>query len=321
MKFKIIKLAIASIVSLSVAVSCKKESENIYNMFDVKLTLHQSTPYAVGEDGLIEIGAKDSVLIDYTIESPTADMSQVCLYKTGVTTPAVRIPITEDGKRRSYSGTFKFYAKDLGAGTASYRIWALDKAGVYIGDGYKTITVNILSDIKHFPNRRIYVPDTIGKTNECYISFEEGKTYSYTTGVANAAKIDMGFFRKLDTVYNADRTIKSTTDSINLYSLSTNPLPFTPYDLSTWTKRETLFSDPINGTMATFRTLFGTAERIAEEAKKKPVNKKHIKFTASNQFVYFLTPEGKYGVFHIQGAGHINFDGRKYLNLFIKMPN
>ena len=80
--------------------------------------------------GNIEINSTDSAMIDYTIQSPDEDMYQIALYKTGGNAPVQKIPITDDAKRRSFSGQFKFYAKDLGAGESTYRIWAYDKNGV-----------------------------------------------------------------------------------------------------------------------------------------------------------------------------------------------
>ena len=309
---KTIFLALSALLFL---VGCKKESPNIFDMFDVKLTFHESVPYAIGDDAIAEINGTDSVLVDYTIESPTKDMYLVCLYKTGGTSPIQKIPLP-DGKRKAYSGTFKFYAKDLGAGTTSYRIWAVDKDGVYLGDGYKTITINVLSDIRYLSLRKVFMPDSVGKVNESFLSIDEGKTYSYTTGKANSAKIDFGIYR--DTVLNA-LGVQIGWKSY-LYSTAAAPNPFVPYDISTWTKRATLFSAPVAGTAATFRSMFSTAAKIIEEAKKKTINLTKITTgLTSNQFIYFLTPEGKYGVIMIQS---FNFDymGRPYITMSYKMP-
>src|SRR5690242_742288 len=115
--------ALLPVLLLVMFASCKKEAPSILNMFKVKLTFNQSQPNAVDENGEIELTSKDSVLIDYTIESPDEDMYIICLYKAGANQPEQKIAITDDGKRRVYSGTFKFKASDLGAGSTSYRIW------------------------------------------------------------------------------------------------------------------------------------------------------------------------------------------------------
>lgn len=217
MKVITIRTAFVLLSGLLFLTACKKTADNIFNMFDVKLTLHQSVPYAIDENA--EVNPTDSILIDYTIESPDADMYLICLYKTGTTSPAQRITVP-DVKRRSFSGSFKFYAKDLGAGTTSYRIWAVDKDGVYLGDGYKTITINVLSDLRYLSNRKVFMPDSTGKANECYLSIDEGKTYSYTNGKANSSKIDFGVYR--EPVYNTSGVF--TSWKYSLYSLSASPI-------------------------------------------------------------------------------------------------
>ncbi|MES2777397.1 MAG: hypothetical protein V4722_24675 [Bacteroidota bacterium] len=307
------KLIAAAVLLTGLAVGCKKESANIFNMFDVTLTLNQSQPHAIDENA--ELSETDSALIDYTIVSPTKDMYQVNIMKGGATTPYIKIPITEDGKRRSFSGKLTLYAKDLGAGSSSFRIWPIDKEGVYLGDGNKNITINVLSNMKYFSNRRVFLPDSVGKVNESYLSFNEGKTYSYTTGQANAAKIDFGIYR--DTV----RVGTVLSNKYFLYSLSETPSPFKAYDISAWTKRATLFSAPVTGSAANFRTMFNTSKKIEDEAKKKPVNLKHITTgLAANQFIYFLTPEGKYGVLYIQSITY-DFSSKQFLAVSYKIQN
>lgn len=316
-KLRTITLASLAIVLLSLLGACKKEFPSILDMFDVKLTLNQSVPYAVDADGVIDINSSDSVLIDFTLESPTQDMYMICLYKTGGNAPAQKIPITDAAKRRLFSGSFKFYAKDLGAGASSYRIWALDKDGVYLGDGYKTITINVLSDLKHFSNRKIFVPDTIGKVNPCYLSINDGNLYSYTTGSSNSGNIDFGFYQKFDLVNGIP------TERLHMYSLSANPLPFTAYDISTWTKRVTLFSAPVtsNASATTFRTRFNTGPKIEEEAKKVTINLTSTSTPlASNQFIFFKTPEGKYGVLFIQ-AFSTDYLFKRYIQLAYRIQN
>lgn len=296
--------------------SCKKDAPSIFDMFKVTLTFHQSEPYAVDENGDIEITSNDSVLVDYTLESPDEDMYVVCLYKTGGNIPIQKIPITDDGKRRSYSGTFKFHAKDLGAGLSSYRIWPLDKNGVYLGDGYKRVTINVLSDLKYFPNRKIYAADTTGKVNPCYLSIKDGNTYSYSTGAANSGDIDFAFYTK---VVPSGTTTKT---EFFIYSLTADPLPFTPYDISGWTKRSTLFSAPTNknANINTFRTRFNTGPKIEEEAKAVNIDlTHHPKALAANNFIFFKTPEGKYGVLFIHSVSNENYNGIRYMVVSYKI--
>jgi hypothetical protein len=318
MKIRHTTKVLLPVLLLVMFASCKKDAPSIFDMFKVKLTFNQSEPYAVDENGDIEITSKDSVLIDYTIESPDEDMYAICLYKTGTTSPAQKIPITDDGKRRVYSGTFKFKASDLGAGLSTFRIWPLDKIGVYLGDGYKKVTINVLSDLKYYSNIKVFMPDTTGKVEPCYLSagIDGPGLYSYTTGAANSAKIDFGFYCQV-TIVNGKEEWKPY-----MYSPSANPLPFTPYDISTWTKRGTLFSAPVtsNASAATWKTRFNTGPKIEAEAKLVNINLTSSPELKANNFVFFKTPEGKYGVIFIINK-YEDYQKRKYVWLSYKMPD
>lgn len=317
MKKRHLTIASLSVLLLVIFASCKKDAPSIFDMFKVKLSFNQSQPYAVDETGEIELTSKDSVLIDYTIESPDADMYVICLYKNGGNAPVQKINITDEGKRRVYSGTFKFLASDLGAGLTTFRIWPLDKIGVYLGDGYKKVTINVLSDLKYVSNRKVFLPDTVGGTNPCYLSIKDGESYSYSTGASNSANIDFGFYSKVVQV----NPTTTRTDHY-MYSLSANPLPFTPYDISSWTKRGTLFSAPVtsNATAASWKTRFSTGPKIEAEAKLVNINLTSSPVINANNFVFFKTPEGKYGVMFIQSLSQ-DYLLRRYIWLSYKMPD
>ena len=109
----------AAIILLFTLAACKKESQNIFNMFDVQLTLHQNHPFSTGE--YKEVNDGDSVYIDFTITSPSKDMYQVAVLKAGSTSPMIRIPLNDPSQRRSYSGVIKLLANE-NAGANSYRI-------------------------------------------------------------------------------------------------------------------------------------------------------------------------------------------------------
>lgn len=317
MKIRHTILTSISVLLLVVFASCKKTAPNIFNQFPVKLTFNQTAPNAVDEKGEIEVTSKDTVLIDYTIESPDEDMYMICLYETGGNLPVIKVPITDAGKRRVYSGTFKLKADSIGTGLSSYRIWPLNQAGIYLGDGYKKVTINVIPDMIYLSNLKVFVADTVGKSSPCYLSVRDGKTYSYTTGADNSNNIDLGFYAKMVTSNG------TTTENMYMYSLSANALPFTPYDVSSWTKRGTLFSAPITGgSVDTWRSRFNAAPRIIAEATASSVKINLTSATtalAANQFIFFKTPEGKYGVMWIQS---VNYDYmlRRYAWLHIKMP-
>lgn len=303
---------------------------NILNMFHVKVSLHQSAPYAMTDKDVVNISTSDSVLIDFTIESPDADMYQVALYKTGGGLPKQRIPVTDTMDRRTYSGQFMFYGKDLGAGsTTTYRIWANDQSGVYLGDGGRKFIINVSSDLQYYTNKRVFMPDSVQGVEPCYVSLPDGKLYSYTTGAEHSESIDFGLFSRNDTIINnpGDTTFNTAT---YLYSLATDPLPFQQYDIGSWTKKKTLFSKPVNkGNVNDMAKKFNTATKIESEAKKQDINLSMYPGSAaealdkplkSGQYIYFLTPEGKYGVILVQGSSE-DYRHHEYLQLFWRIQD
>lgn len=354
MKIKNIFLT-ALLVTVLVGYGCKKGDlgepkhlpfnvphvPNILNMFKVKLTLHQSQPYAMGENNVMNISPTDSVLIDYTIESPDDDMYQVALYKTGGGLPQIRIPITDTMDRRTYSGQFMFYGADLGAGSSTtYRIWGNDRNGVYLGDGGRKMTINVSSDMQYYTNKRVLFPDSATGVAPCYVSLSDGELYSYSTGADHSATIDMGLFTRNDTTdvktgdVNGDGkldTISFSLKKVNyLYSLAADPLPFTYYDVSSWTKRGTLFSKPVKkGSVTDMPKKFNVGAKIESEAKKQKINLTMVPSSAeeaestplaAGQYIYFLTPEGKYGVILIQSISY-NYRLDAYMQLIWRIQN
>jgi hypothetical protein len=303
MKYQNIRVLAVTIALCGWLASCKKESANIFNMFDVTLDLHTDKPNAASE--YTEANPGDTMLIDFTINSPTKDMYMISVLKVGSNTPFLKIPITDAGKRRTYSDVVKVVADK--AGETSYRVWAVDEDGVYLGDGYKKITINVVSDYKHLPNRLVYLPDTVGKSLNCFLSLDKGTTFSYTTGAANSADIDLG-------IYGVPQS--NGTYKYFIYSLSADPSPFTPYDISGWTKRATLFAAQ-QGNITEFRDKLATGLAIETEAKKKNINLKSTE-VASGKYVFFLTPDGKYGALMIN-AGTDDYLERPFVNVSIKI--
>jgi hypothetical protein len=132
--------------------ACKKEGENIFNMFnDVEVTFHDTHPFSI--TGYKQVNDGDSVYIDYTITSKDKDMYAACLLEVGTSSPIKTV--LNDSQRKSYSGVIKMKATK--AGKTSYRIYPLDKVGVYMGDGGKTITIDVLPNISYFNQRIVKV--------------------------------------------------------------------------------------------------------------------------------------------------------------------
>ena len=281
------------IIAIAGLTSCKKEVPNIFNMFDVTLQLNSNSPYSLKETQTLNEG--DSIYFDFTINSPTKDMYQVALFQVGAALPNLRITLDEANKH-TYTGIIKGIVGSNGFGNLkdganTFRIWAYDKQGIYLGDGYKTITINVNNQINHIVNRKIYFPDVDSTTGSAYsyLSLATGETFNYQTGAANSAKIDLG-------IYRVGGTNNSNT-ALRFYSLSASPLPFTAFDISSWTKRETKFANPQNGQNSNFLRSYYTAAALASYVKgRKPNLTATTSNIGVNTVVPFVTPEGKYGL-------------------------
>jgi len=304
--------------------ACKKEGENIFNMFtDVEVTLHDTNPLSI--TGYKQVNDGDSVYIDYTITSKSQDMYAACLLEVGTSSPTKTI--LNDSQRRSYSGVIKMKATK--AGKTSYRIYPLDKVGVYLGDGGKTVTIDVLPNISYYNERFVRLPDSVTKEGQCYVSLSTGELFSYNQVMANpqlSGKIDFGIYRKFTPeVKNAQGQITSAANyRFYLYSLSQNPLPFTHFDISTWTKRATVFGARLTTGSTEFPkyTSGSTIEAVASKATINQLGPIEIALIlpnggttpapASNSMVYFKTPEGKYGVLYLSSIGS-NYKTGQYL--------
>lgn len=308
MKHQNIRALVLTIALSGWLASCKKDVPNIFNMFDVTLELHSGFPKAASEYN--ELNAGDSVVVDFTINSPSKDMYQITLQKTGSNSATLKIPITDDGKRRTYSDKITLKA-DM-AGITTYRIWAVDKQGVYLGDGDKEIVVNVAIDYRHLPNRQVYFPDSVGKTLPCYFSLEKAANYTYAMGAANAADIDFGIYRTVTTKSNGEEEIKNY-----IYSLSASPVPFGAYDISGWTpKRTTLFSSK-GGSAGDFLKKLATGLAIETEAKKKTINLTSLQ-VKTGEYYFFLTPEGKYGALMVNAITD-DYLEQPFMNVSVKI--
>lgn len=280
--------------------SCKKEGENIFNMFDeVNVTFHSKSPYSV--TGYKEVNSGDSVHIEYTITSAKKGMHMLCVYEAGAGAVFMKIPLNAS-QRKTYSNVVKL-KMNAKVGRTTYRIGALDSAGVYIGDGYKSITLDVLANYNYWAGRSIFVPDTLGMESKSYLSLKTGTTYSYKEGLTKSEDIDLGF------VNNGASTV---------YALNASPLPFTPYDISSWTKKATLFAAAKNNQGTAFLNL-KTGEQIESAAKSAKPTLKVVTNLAAGSLFYFITAEGK------QGAIFVNYITRTaavkgvFMNVDIKI--
>ncbi|WP_443939421.1 hypothetical protein [Pedobacter sp. MW01-1-1] len=319
MKTKNIKIFLLAI-SMLFAFSCKKEAENIFNMFeDVTVTYNNSDPKCVID--YKQVNEKEEVWIDYTINSANEDMYSVVVERTTGTGFDRQTFTPSAAQRRSYSNIFKYVMQR--DGKTSFRVYAMNQKGVYIGDGYKKVVVDQNPSYKVFASRVIYLPDTVAKVLPSFFSLNNGTSYSYTDGAANSDKIDFGIYR---TPY-LNTTSGLIEYAVNLYSISTPTNPFPIYNISAWNpKRTTKFSAPITGQATVFVNSAISGGTIETLAKARTINlNATVGTTAANSLaagsaVFFLTPEGKYGMMLINSVTS-DYDKKPLLNVSVKIQN
>lgn len=328
-KYKIILPALALVTLLFSA--CKKEGTNIFNMFEgVKIEVHNTNPEDVVGTKTVNDG--DNVSFNYTITSDQ-DMYGVSILEVGTNTPVRKIVLT-DAQRRSFSEVYKFVANNR-CGATSYRIYPTDKVGVYMGDGHVVFTINInnnydLNAEQHVdladsavvdPGATLASPPVItysARPNaKSFYSLNDVKAYTYADAQTNSAKIDFGIYAKTTASKNATTGIVTVTYNFYAYSptgVASNFLPFTGYNFSSWTKRDTRFvlTSQNSATFVTLKT--GTQIITAAKAAKPTATSCEIK--AGSTF-YALTPDGRYAAIYIDKIGFDHIYGY-YANFFIK---
>lgn len=294
---------------------------------DVTVTFNNSDPRCVTDYKVIN--DKEEVWIDFTINSANEDMYSYVFEVSSGTVQATRytIAITDPTKRRSFSAVIKlpnntlFPAAALRDGKQSFRICALNEKGVYIGDGYKKVTVEVNPSFMIYANRDIYLPDTVAKSLPSFLSLTDATGFSYTNASANAGKIDFGIYRKP----GSNSTVQTPTWVVNLYSLSVATNPLTVYDISGFSpKRATKFSQPVTGQANAFLTTAISGSSIETLAKARAITFNETTQVlpanglAPGNAVFFLTPEGKYGMLYINVVT-ADLQKRPYINVSIKV--
>jgi hypothetical protein len=297
---------------LGTLLSCKREGDNIFNLFeDVSVTLHQEDERNIGTYKDVAVG--DSIFVDFTISSAAKDMHQVWIFYNGAGAAALRIPLSETEKR-SFRYVYKIKADKVGL--SSFRIMAVDKEGVFMGDGYKSVTYNVQSDYAHLNNRILYMPDSVAQRSACFINLMEGKTYTYAEAKANPEKIDFGLYRTYTVGSNG-----TVTYSYNLYSLSLNTIPFKAFDFTDLAGkgRATYFSGIQNNQATAFLNTLTSGSTIQSNAISRKTTNLSLNDLKVGSMFYFKTPDEKYGVVIVNALS--GFDNNRYLNISIKRQN
>jgi hypothetical protein len=274
--------------------ACEKKVADV-GEFNVTVAYKSGNPKAITGD--ITVNAKDSIYLDFSISSPSADMSYVEIQKNGVRIDTFRMNGFSD--KRNFS-LVKGYMADSIPGDYSYRVLARDARAIFMGDGGKQIKVTVKPNFDFWSYRILQVPDTTNKTNKCYYSTIDGALYSYTDGAANSAKIDFGYY--WDTV---GRSTASATDDLKhtIYALNA-PQPQIPfYDISTWTKNATVFKKmPTSVNFVTGLTSGGALQTLIGGNMTSGTATKvtTVSTTAGSNVIGFKTAAGKFGAILIR---------------------
>lgn len=315
--------------------SCKKEGPSIFNMFtDVKVEFSNKDPHNIVD--YKQVNVNDEVWIDYTVTSAKDDMYFIDLLEVGGDTQTpVKYPLDESMRRVA---TGHIVLKPNRTGKISYRLFAADKNGYYLGDGYKVLTLDVANDFTFVTERYAELPNPYIKIDsltgnftyvyptsppnyaaavQSFFSLSEGKSYAYTEGAANSAKIDFGIYSKPTVTRNAATGVITYTPHYYIYStgVSPSPVPFTGFDFTGWTAKGALFSaTQANSVFTGIRT----GQQIADAAAKVAVNLTNTEMVPGSAY-YFKTATGKYGMIWAHDYGSDRLHERPYVNFWIKI--
>ncbi|SER51444.1 hypothetical protein [Pedobacter rhizosphaerae] len=304
--------------ALSLA-ACKKTAPNIYNMFDdVAVTFKSDYPFSIVDYKDINDG--DSVYLSFTITSAKEDMAAVCVRREGVETPVLQINLPDNVDKRSYTGVYKFKVNRVGE--SKYRVYALNKQATYIGDGYKSVSFNVRSNFTLVNERKLYLPDSVSQDLPSYYSIKRGESFSYAQGKDVSADLDFGIYRTPAPQGDANAIVGYW---YHIYSLSASPLFFNKFDISSWTKRATLFSAQAASDANSFTNNLVSGSTIQTIVGAKTINLKETPRTSAGSIkvgsvVYFKTPEGKLGAIHFKSIS-ADYNGKVYFAINVKVQD
>lgn len=311
-----IRLIALFLIGSTISVSCVKEQENIFNMFDdLSVEFIDKGGFSITQDAILNDG--DSAYIYFNVSSQE-DMTKISVDSTlGNGQIGKREIILKQDEKNSYSGLIKHKMKR--DGKITFRVYAYNRVNEYIGDGYKSITLEGRPSYINLPNRQIYAPQEGDNSRKSFYSILNGAAYDFATGKANSSNIDFGIYELKDT-----RPTHINRSSYNLYSIAVDENPNPTLDISDWNKRTTLFSAPITSSASTFTNVLVSSSMIETEAKKRTINLTKTAITdsdkglAAGNMVYFLTPEGKYGALYVNQVTS-DSEGFRYLSVSTKI--
>lgn len=288
------KKYITTLVAVTIVLAaCEKKVQPV-DTFLVTVDYKASgAKYAIGD---VTLNPKDSIYFDFTISSPD-DMAYVEIQKNGVKIDTFQLNNLANKKTFSF---VKGYRVDSIPGDYTYRVLARDSRAIFMGDGGKSIKVTVTPDFYFWTYRILQVPDTTNKVNKCYYSTIDGKTYSYTDGGANSAKIDFGYY--WDTT---GRATSVTTDDLKhcFYALNSPQPQLAFYDISSWTKNATLLKKMPSSVNFVSQLTSGSAIQALIGGNMTTGTSSKVTLlstTAGSNVIGFKTVAGKFGAVSIR---------------------
>lgn len=302
------KKILIPVLAIIMFASCEKKVDPIDGS-NATVTLNNAgSNFVVGD---ITVNPKDSINFSYTVTSD-ADMGFVSIQKNPVNQTAFVFRDTMTAATKNNYSAVKRMIADSANGSYIYHIVAHTSKGVYIG--HKAVIVTVKSDFNYFTFRTLMVPDTTDKKNTCYMSAATGEVFSYTSGAANSAKIDFGMF--YDTTFTAS---SSTTDDLrfSLYSLNAAQPQLSFYDISSWTKNNTIMKK-ITSPAFTTLTSAGSIRTTCNTNLASGTSNKITQLVAGNM-VAFKTAAGKNGVLLVNYVNGSSPSKESFINVDVKI--
>ncbi len=295
-KHIIFTLATAALFTLG----CEKKVAPI-DSFGVTVNFNSGNPKNLTGD--IAINPKDSIILDFTIASSTEEMAVIEIQKNGARIDTFNV---SGSNKMTFSG-LKRYMSDSIAGDYTYRVFARNKRGIFIGDGNKSIKVTINPDFLFWSFKTLAVPDSVVKSNKSFFASSTGEELSFLQGAAKSGLIDFGYFFDTTTVGAPKHTI---------YALGANK--FAPHNLTTWTRNATVFK---KATTPAFSALTsGGSLRSAGILNLTSGTTTSATALAPGNLVYFRTAAGKFGCIQVNFINDFGaIQSQSYISIDVKV--
>ena len=253
--------------------------------------------------GNVSLNPKDSIILDFTISSSTEEMAVIEIQKNGARIDTFKV---SGANKMTFSGV-KRYMSDSIAGDYTYRVFARNSKGVFIGDGNKSIKVTINPDFLFWSFKTLAVPDSVVKSNKSFFASSTGEELSFLQGAAKSAQIDFGYFFDTTTVGAPKHTI---------YALGANK--FAPHNLTTWTRNATVFKKVSSPAFSTLTS--GGSLRSAGILNLTSGTTTSATALAPGNLVYFRTAAGKFGCIQINFINDFGaIQSQSYISIDVKV--